>query len=201
MKCLIASTNSPRSRGLASTSHIVIWNTVKKIVVVFLVVLGITLAGTKEIMAQISRGATANEIYVKCKMYMSEITGIQYFGLLRSIDNGEHLSIQYNFGSNASSPCRADAYPGVVYNIRSLEFDKSLNYGLTWSSFSKPKGYDVATGNLPGELYVTVGSLPEPDLFRSADLGSNWTLVTPNFALTNWLLDVGSAAGELYAMT
>jgi hypothetical protein len=149
---------------------------------------------------QISRGADEEEIYVTCPMY-NDPSGYFYHGLFRSTDNGEDLSLQHSFNlTSYVKLCLADAFEGVVYNIRDSALDKSTDFGITWNSFYKPEGIRGASGNMPGEIYVAGSSVNSLDLYRSSDFGFSWIPVTSLFSMTNRLLDVGSVPGEIYAI-
>jgi hypothetical protein len=125
-----------------------------------------------------------------------------YYGLIRSTDNGEHLAIQHYFDNDADVfPCLADAFSGVVYHIKDSILDKSADSGSSWNSTNKPKGLYSATGDLPGELYIADGSYTHPALYRSSDFGASWGIMTQSFTTDHYaLLDVGSTAGEIYAV-
>jgi len=96
--------------------------------------------------------------------------------------------------------CLADDYPGVIYNIHDSVLEKSIDYGITWNTYNKPKGVVAATSDLAGELYVTAESQYFPGLFRTSDYGLTWDSVSSIYIPPNSynLLDVGSTAGEIY---
>jgi|GEM_PF-6312356 hypothetical protein len=149
---------------------------------------------------QISRGSSATEIYVKCLWYI-DLYGKHYYCLLRSTDNCENLSVQHYFVNESyMNNCLADDYPGVIYNIHDSVLEKSIDYGITWNTYNKPKGVVAATSDLAGELYVTAESQYFPGLFRTSDYGLTWDSVSSIYIPPNSynLLDVGSTAGEIY---
>lgn len=175
---------------------------INKVAQTTLLILGLFFVYPDLSFGQISRGADEGEIYVKCFMYIDNFSGNNYDGLLRSTDNGEHLSVQHYFVNEYYGiHCLADAFPGVVYHINDSVLGKSTDFGVSWTTSDKPKGKYAATGDLPGELYITAGLSYAPYLYRTSDFGASWISVDSSFTTKVYnLLDVGSVAGEIYAI-
>ena len=95
--------------------------------------------------AQITRGATPDEIYISTDWYIEN--GIIHSVIFRSTDNGENLTLQYETTSNQPpgemkiGHVLGDATPGVLYNYGNNELWVSFDYGVNWDFRENFPGY------------------------------------------------------------
>lgn len=145
-----------------------------------------------------SRGALAGEIYVFSTWYYDPDTGLMT-GLFRTVDNGEHLSVQCK-KTEMNAHALGDAASGVVY----LTFGgkdtmwASSDYGVHWNTVEMPFGaYNTVGGCSAGEIYSNSYDPGFLGLWRSIDGGSTYSQMNSLFQYD--LLDVGVASGEVFA--
>lgn len=152
------------------------------------------------IYCQITRGAIGNEIYFSSHLYDTGINS--YYGVLRSLNNGKTISLQYYFTKppyimNLNSLC-SGFESGILYaeNDYANSVLKSSNFGLSWDSVFSSKYF--ASGNVSGEIICERTNLNSiSSIWLSTDFGLNFDslFICPTF--TN--IQVGTEAGEIYA--
>lgn len=87
--------------------------------------------------AQITRGGSPGELYISGDWYL-ENNNILHYAILRSTDNGESISLQYENietpppGEMKVGKVLGDATPGALYNFGNNELWVSLDYGVNW---------------------------------------------------------------------
>ncbi|MCB9014733.1 MAG: hypothetical protein H6541_02980 [Lentimicrobiaceae bacterium] len=103
--------------------------------IVFFLVLSFLFAPTAK--AQITRGATAGEIYISGEWYL-ENHSILHYAIFHSNDNGQNISLKYE---NIETPPPSemtvgkvigDATPGALYNYGNNKLWVSFDYGVSW---------------------------------------------------------------------
>jgi hypothetical protein len=106
--------------------------------------------------AQISRGASAGEIYLNLYDCYIDSIGAWHWGLFHSYDHGQHLSLQYSSTINHFNTI-GDPTPGKVYGCKGDTIWMSTDYGVTWNTYLT-NIIDTfglsAGGNAPGEIYL-----------------------------------------------
>jgi hypothetical protein len=149
--------------------------------------------------------AIENEIYINGDWYLN-YEGYHY-AIFRSIDNGENITIQYEYINPSPSGVMSverplgDAQPGVLYNYH---FYKDLwisyDYGVNWVIQDDTGWFNkYASGRIPGEVF----KLSQPyegiqKLFYSTDYGANYIL--KNDSCWGSKIDVGLNEGEVFIL-
>ena len=164
------------------------------------------IALTFSLQAQLlTRGTEPGEIYLSRTWYLNSQNQYVWF-VLRSIDNGKSLSLQYSStempGEYSALYIVGDAEPGVLYGMSVYEqkLYVSHNYAKTWTfveNISLDGGY--VAGCVPGTVYKTWHNSPMSrwELLVSSDFGSNFTILSLNHA---GKLEIGTEANELYRL-
>jgi hypothetical protein len=151
---------------------------------------------TQNSYAQISRGAGDGELYITTSLFYMDSTNTEHWGLFHSIDNGKHLSLQYNSSKNGFISI-GDPIAGKVYGCHGDTMWLSDNYGISWNKFHiNVPGTSVISvgGNTPGEIYIE----EEFKVFSSLDYGQTLTQVNDSLNYLQ-LDDVGVHSGTVYA--
>lgn len=165
--------------------------------IVFFLVLSFLFAPTAK--AQITRGATAGEIYISGDWYMDNHFKVHY-AIFHSTDNGKNISLKYE---NIETPPPSemtvgkvigDATPGVLYNL-GHELWVSFDYGVSWEYREYYYYARYASGFSNGEIYRRSNY----NLYRSSNYGNSFELIVES--LSEPLSDVGNQGGQLFGFT
>jgi len=152
------------------------------------------------VIAQITRGAQPGELYISGDWYL-ENNSILHYAILRSTDNGENISLQYENietpppGEMKVGKVLGDATPGAIYNYGSNELWVSFDYGESWGFQENFTYASYATGFSSGEIYRRSNY----NLYRSDNYGNTFDLIVES--LSEPLSDVGTQSGQLYGFT
>src|ERR1035437_6400663 len=142
-----------------------------------------------------TRGADTAEIYISCQWY-NDSNYITWNGILHSIDNGEHLSIQRKTNWLVESGfIFGDSVSGGLFQIPFIgqdTFGISFDHGVT---FNKKYFNDISgevAGCMAGEVYIQGWGL-----YRGINYGDTFTPEPGGDSLP--IQEVGTLPGELYA--
>jgi hypothetical protein len=124
--------------------------------------------------------------------------------VFRSIDNGEHVSIQYTStnppsgGDMMIGTLVGDASQGALYNYGDNELWVSFNYGETWI-FRENIGTDnrYSSGATEGEIYKYCKN-PTSFLYRSTNYGQTFEEINSGIF---GFPEVGTNTGDFYMLT
>jgi len=150
--------------------------------------------------SQITRGAVHGELYVSGDWYL-ENNSILHYAILRSADNGESISLQYENletpppGEMKVGKVLGDATPGTLYNYGNNELWVSFDYGESWEFQENFTYASYATGFSNGEIYRRSNY----NLYKSDNYGNSFDLIVES--LIEPLSDVGNQSGQLYGFT
>lgn len=158
----------------------------------------LTLIKTQTI-AQITRGAQLGEIYMSNDWYWDGY--LMHRAVFRSIDNGEHVSIQYSStnppigGEMMIGTLVGDADQGAIYNYGDNELWGSFDYGENWTNlhFFSVLG-QFTSGCVPGELYRCCADV-QGTIWRSIDYGNTLVEIIQD---AKYVLEVGVSEGDVY---
>ena len=108
--------------------------------------------------SQITRGVQPNEIYMSNDWYFDGST--MHRAVFRSIDNGEHVSIQYTStnppmgGDMMIGKLVGDATLGTIYSYIENELWRSMDFGESWDFIENyySSGF-YTSGGIEGEIY------------------------------------------------
>lgn len=153
--------------------------------------------------AQITRGSQPGEIYFSGQWYLDN-NGQVHYGIFRSADNGEHITLQYE---NIEVPppdemkigkVLGDAADGALYNYGWNELWVSLDYGQVWE-FRENLGTDnrYGSGTTEGEIYKYCKN-PTSFLYRSTDYGQTFEEINSGIF---GFPEVGVSEGNFYMLS
>ncbi len=162
----------------------------------------ITICLNNIIIAQITRGAQPGEIYLSGHWYINNVGQVHY-GIFRSGDNGENISLQYE---NIEIPppnemkvgkVLGDANNGALYNYGFNELWVSFDYGESWE-YKETYGSSgrFTSGCVNGEIYKCCVN-PQGTIWQSTDYGDDFFETTEN---AKYPLEVGVLEGDVYGM-
>lgn len=150
--------------------------------------------------SQITRGASPGELYISGDWYL-ENNSILHYAILRSTNNGENITLQYENietpppGEMKVAKVMGDATPGALYNYGNSELWVSYDYGESWEFQENFTYASYATGFSSGEIYRRSNY----NLYRSDNYGNAFDLIVES--LSEPLSDVGNQSGQLYGFT
>lgn len=165
-----------------------------------LIILSFLISATAQ--SQITRGAQPGELYLSGDWYL-ENNSILHYAILRSSDNGESISLQYEnietppLGEMKVSNVLGDASPGTLYNYGNNELWVSFDYGESWEYIESVGSANYTSGSLEGEIYKN-GTDVAGTLYYSENHGFDFSANNTNI---KFRIEVGILPGEIYGLS
>ena len=152
--------------------------------------------------AQITRGASPGELYISGDWYL-ENNSILHYAILRSSDNGENITLQYENietpppGEMKVGEVLGDASPGALYNFGNNELWVSFDYGNNWEHIESVGSANYTSGNVNGVIYKNGTDVPGT-LYYSENFGFDFNVNNTNI---KFRLEVGTQYSEIYGLS
>jgi len=172
----------------------------KRINITILIAIFFTINQIPPVNAQITRGASPDEIYISTDWYIDNYGDIHY-AIFHSTDNGEYITLKYEnienppTGEMQVGKVLGDATPGALYNYGTNELWVSFDYGVNWEF---REVYPDNTYYLSGIFYGIIFKTSWVKLHRSDDFGQNFEIITD--PLTIPIPEIGFMNGEFFGI-